>query len=549
MTTPTGSSSQVENVPVLIVGGSIVGLSTAMFLAWYGVRSVSVERHPGTAVHPRAGHFHLRTLELLRSVGLEDEVRSLSAEQFGLDGGINAVESLAGREIARYIDNLNKGVAEVSPSVRLFLTQQRLEPILRARAEELGARLHYATELTSLEQDAHGVTAKVTEVDSGRQRTIRAKYLVAADGNRSPIRENLGIAMRGHGLLSNSATIYFTAPGCGALVRGRNLGVIYVFNEALRGFFRFEQGEESGFLAIFRPGVVPDRAADQVYTEQRCLELVRAAAGMPDLDVRIEDIALWKAVADSADRYQEGRVFIVGDAAHTMPPTGGFGGNTGVQDAQNLAWKLAAVLRGQAGERLLETYDAERRPVGAATVQQAYTRWVLRVEPERGKEGTHALVDEFSAEIGYRYRSSAILSEPDGAWDIYEDPRGAKARPGSRAPHLVLERAEERISTLDLFGRSLVLLTGREGHVWCETAAAEAERRGIQINTYQINASEELISPDRSFVETYGISESGAVLVRPDGFVAWRAHRLDAAAAETFTRVMSTVLHVEMDAD
>ncbi len=155
---------------VLIVGGSLVGLSAAAFLAWHGVPTLSVERHHGTAIHPRAGHFHLRTLEVLRSIGLEGRVRAASEEQFDPDGGINAVELLAGKEIATYIANLNEGVAAISPSTRLFMTQQSLEPLIRARAEELGAALRYATELVSLEQDSDGVTGHVRNVDTRRDR-------------------------------------------------------------------------------------------------------------------------------------------------------------------------------------------------------------------------------------------------------------------------------------------------------------------------------------------------------------------------------------------
>ena len=188
-----------KDVPVLIVGGSLVGLSSAIFLAWHGISTLNVERHRGTAVHPRAGHFQLRTLELFRAVGLEEIIRRKSEEQYDPNGGIAAVESLAGAEIATYIANINSGVADVSPSVRFFMTQQALEPILRTRAEELGAELQYGTELVSFEQDPDGVSAVVRDLGSGAERTVRARYMIAADGNRSPIRERLGIGMRGRG--------------------------------------------------------------------------------------------------------------------------------------------------------------------------------------------------------------------------------------------------------------------------------------------------------------------------------------------------------------
>src|SRR5687768_1084876 len=171
----------------------------ANFLGWHGINAIVVENHHGTAIHPRAGHFHLRTIEAFRSVGLEPLVRAESERQFDPDGGITAVESLAGREIATYIGNLNEGAAEFSPTIRLFMTQQSLEPLLKDGAERRGAQLNFATELVSFEQDEKGVTALVRHVDTNETARIRARYLIAADGNRSPIRHQLGIAMRGHG--------------------------------------------------------------------------------------------------------------------------------------------------------------------------------------------------------------------------------------------------------------------------------------------------------------------------------------------------------------
>jgi hypothetical protein len=293
---------------VLIVGGSLVGLSAATFLAWHGVPTLSVERHHGTAVHPRAGHFHLRTLEVFRSVGLEARVRAASEEQFDPDGGINAVESLAGKEIATYIANLNEGVAAISPSTRLFMTQQSLEPLIRERAEELGAAMRYATELTAFEQDAGGVTSFIRNVLTGETDTVRAKYMIAADGNRSPIRAQLGIGTSGPGHLAECVTIYFHAD-CGAALRGRNLGVIYVFNTELRGFFRLVRTGDSGFLAVMTRGDMsrPDAlTVGDGIDKESSIAFVRAAIGIPDVNVAIGDIAIWRAVAEVAERFTEG---------------------------------------------------------------------------------------------------------------------------------------------------------------------------------------------------------------------------------------------------
>ncbi len=522
-----------EDVPVLIVGGSLVGLSAALLLRWHGIGVLVVERHAGTAIQPRAGHFHLRTVEILRSLGLEQAVRRKSAEQYPPDGGISNVESLAGREIATYFPNLNAGVDEFSPTVRLFIDQDALEPILRARAAELGARLRFGTECVSLKQDTARVTAVIRDLASGAQRLVRAKYVVAADGNRSTTRDLLGIGLHGHGLLSHSITIYFRAKAdLGPLLRDRNQGVHYVTNPLLRGFFRLDRSGNAGFLVVnlvgdtSRPEIMaaypsaPWARVAEGITEQRALELLRAAIGVPGIPVVIENIATWRAVADVADRFQDGRVFLAGDAAHVVPPNGGFGGNTGIQDAHNLAWKLALTLTGVAGPRLLGTYDAERRPVGELTVEQAYTRYVTRVAPYLGTEDTQPLVDDFSMEIGYRYNSPAVVLEP-GRHPLHEHPRMSRGRPGARAPHVLLDRHGTPLSTLDLFGRNFALLTGPEGRPWHAAALAAADRLGVPLDAHVVGATG-LTDPGGGFPREYGISPSGAVLVRPDGFVGWR---------------------------
>ncbi|MGN6869905.1 MAG: FAD-dependent monooxygenase [Solirubrobacteraceae bacterium] len=532
---------------VLIVGGSLVGLSAAVLLRLHGIDCLVVERHTGTAIHPRAGHFQLRTVEILRSAGLEESVRRKGAEVYHPNGGINNVESLAGREIASFFPNLNAGVDEFSPTVRLFINQDDLEPILRTRAEELGAELRYRTECVALSQDADGVSATLRDLEDGSEFGARAKYVVAADGNRSPTRGRLGITMRGHGLLSNSITIYFRAEtDLAPLLEGRDQGVNYVTNPVLRGFFRLDRTGNRGFLVVnlvgdtARPETVaayPDapwaNVAENI-TEARALELLRAAIGVPDIPVTIEDMAKWRAEADSAERYQDGRVFLAGDAAHVVPPNGGFGGNTGVQDAHNLAWKLALVVQGMAGPALLDTYDEERRPIGELTVEQAYSRYVTRVAPYLGTEGMQPLVDDFSMEIGYRYNSAAVVLEPDDDRALHQHPRESKGRPGSRAPHIFIERDGHRISTLDLFGRDFVLLTAPGGEAWREAAQTAVEELGLPLGRHVMTA--------REFPDVYGITEAGAVLVRPDGVVGWRAVDGTGASVQTMRGALASLL-------
>ncbi len=532
--TSGGPVQHDEEVDVLIVGGSLVGLTAAMLLGRHGVSCRAVERHGGTAIHPRAGHFHLRTMEILRSAGLEDQVRRTSVKQYDPNGGINNVESLAGREIASYFPNLNAGVERYSPTIRTFIDQDALEPMIRARAQELGATLSYRTECTDLHQDDDGVTATLQDLGAGGDRrpqeTVRAKYVIAADGNRSPIRNRLGIEMRGHGLLSNSITIYFdSAVSLSPLLEGRYHGVNYVTNPVLRGFFRLDRSGRRGFLVVnlvgdtARPEIVaafPDAPwanVAETIDDRRALELLRAAIGVPEIAVTVRDVARWQAIADCAARYREGRVFLAGDAAHVVPPNGGFGGNTGVQDAYNLAWKLAFVLQGLAGPELLDTYDAERRPLGALTVEQAYARYVTRVAPYLGGEDIQPLVDDISVEIGLRCNSSAVI--PDGDADpaaeplLHEHPDSSQGRPGSRAPHVAIGDGDPPVSTLDLFGTNMTLLGGRARPTRWRVGGRAREQ--IPLDTHVITVGD--------FPGAYGISDSGAALVRPDGIVAWRS--------------------------
>src|SRR5690606_8480995 len=184
--------SDRDEVAVLIVGGSLVGLTTAALLASHGVKPLVVERHAGTAIHPRAGHFQIRTIEILRELGLETEVREKARETYDSEGGIIAVESLAGRELARFVPTLNEGVAGGSLTGRIFIDQDVLERILRRRAEELGATWRYRAEMMSFQQDPGGVSARIRDLESGAESVVRAKYLVAADGNRSRVRKALG---------------------------------------------------------------------------------------------------------------------------------------------------------------------------------------------------------------------------------------------------------------------------------------------------------------------------------------------------------------------
>jgi 2-polyprenyl-6-methoxyphenol hydroxylase-like FAD-dependent oxidoreductase len=519
-------------IDVLVIGGSLVGMTTGLLLAHQGIRTIVAEHHRGTAIHPRAAQISQRTMEILRSVGIEQIVREKSGEQFVQDGAIMAVDTLAGRELAHFVANLNEGIRDVSPTERVFISQSLLEPLLRASAEQFGADLRFATAMVSFDQDDAGVTAVLRHRDTGAEETIRAKYMVAADGAHSSIRNRLGIAVGGRGVFSRSVTIYFRGDVT-RLLRGRNLSVIYVNNSTLRGFFRIEKPFDRGFLAINALGDPANPITDVAtgLTEDRARELVHVALGTDDVTITIDNVMPWNAAAEVAERFRDRRVFLAGDSAHVMPPNGGFGGNTGIQDAHNLAWKLAMVLKGEAAPTLLDTYETERLPVGEFTVEQAYARYVTRTAPYLGTAGMQPLAGDLDVELGYVYDSSAICG---AVGPPHENPRESRGRPGTRAPHHWLAREGTPVSTLDLVGHRFTLLAARDAQAWCDAARTTASRLQIPLHLHRIGV-DGLVDPDHGFEAAFGLDSDGAVLVRPDGFVGWRASGApsDGEAGET----------------
>ena len=227
-----------EEVPVIIIGGSLVGLTASVLLGHHGVPHILVERHKGTAIHPRAAAFHQRTMEIFRSAGVQEAVERAAEREFVQNGAIVSVDTLGGRELACFYRSVNEGVEKLSPTSRLYITQIGLEPVLRKRAVELGADHRYSSELTQFVQDEAGVTATVRTRDGGSERNIHARYLIAADGAHSPVRRALGLAMEGRGDFAQCATIYFKAD-IRPLLRHRNLSVVYVNQPGLLAFFRF----------------------------------------------------------------------------------------------------------------------------------------------------------------------------------------------------------------------------------------------------------------------------------------------------------------------
>jgi putative polyketide hydroxylase len=289
------------------------------------------------------------------------------------------------------------------------------------------------------------------------------------------------------------------------------------------------------------PALDPVKAADAAYdvSEKKLIDYVRVGVGAPDLEVKIDGVSRWRATADVARKFRDGRIFIAGDAAHLMPPNGGFGGNTGIHDAHNLAWKLALVLNGVANEKLLDTYETERKPVAKFTVEQAFSRYVTRTAPWlKAAQKIEPLVHDFNIEIGYLYRSPAVIAEAGGPTG-HADPRETFGLPGSRAPHLWLTRNGRDISTIDLTGNFL-LIAGANGADWVRAAKSAADALGLALDAYCIGR--DLADPQKCFTQAYGVSPSGASLIRPDGFIAWRAKDMARAPEVALRDVLERIL-------
>lgn len=485
---------------VLVVGGGIAGLSTALFLSWHGTPCTLVERHPDLLIHPRARGLTPRTMELYRQVGLEEAIH---AEAYGgSDFAWTPVkaDTLNDAEYTAPDEPQEDDGSGASPCGFGPIDQDKLEGLVRDKARELGADLRFSTELRSFTQDGDGVTATLGAGDV----TVRADYLVAADGFHSPVRHALGIEVDGPGQMVTVLTAIVEAD-LNPAVRGRAATIAYL--EKPRPFTIMMAHDDTGHRWVFGTGIDPAREPLESFTDDRVAELVRAAAGLPDVavtpvpqipgtDIKVLAFPIGAHVARA---YRSGRVFLVGDAAHVWPPTGGLGANTGIQDAHNLAWKLAAVLGGDAGPDLLATYDAERRATGLLTMGQAMARFGTRVGA--AGEGPE-IIDYGAVAAGYQYRSSAIVDAPDDDRPVL--PSRLAGRPGTRAPHVDLDAGQ---STLDLYGTGFVLLTGDSGWV------TPAEKLGIR--THRLGAH---------VLAAHGVHPEGAVLVRPDGFVAWHSH-------------------------
>jgi 2-polyprenyl-6-methoxyphenol hydroxylase-like FAD-dependent oxidoreductase len=520
--------------PVLIVGGSLNGLASALCLAYHGIRSLLVERHPSTTVQYKFRGISPRSMEIFRSLGIEDAIRER-------DSGDQSHEIARARNLSdpdvKWSGQAWPDTSAISPTPPAAVDQDRLEPILRERASELGADIRFNTEMVDFEQDGQGVRAHIRDLGSGNEESVAARYLIAADGTNGGIRARLGIARNGPGVLQHWMNIIF-ATDLELTLDGRRFTSCFVSD--VNGSILPRDSGGAWLLAVqYSPeqGESPEQ-----FDADKCRELVRKAARRGDVKADLIDARSWEVAALIAERFSKGRVFIVGDAAHVMPPTGGFGGNTGIQDAHNLAWKLALVLNKREDASLLDSYDSERRPIAEATLAQALARlsaWFK--DPSKRLPPPVPVVDEYNVVFGQIYAAGAFIrEEEEGVPAPFEDPNQPSGRPGSRAPHVPVIRNGKTVSILDLFGRSFVLLAGRDGQDWVRAAESAAREFDNPISAHQIGA--DIPDIENRWVEKYRITDSGAALVRPDGIIAWRRADADSAPEATLRAAFAGIL-------
>jgi len=531
-------TDQEHRVPVLIVGAGGAGLSLALLLQQQGIGSVLVERRGEVAWYPRARNLNFRTLEVFRGLGLEAQVIAAGAHYSRTfrKTTVASHEEEEIRSIEQFL-HIADHLEVVTPEPAFwYCPQSRLEPLLLAEAKRRGCDVRYNTELTAFTQDTAGVSAAIRDRATGAASVLQADYLLAADGAHSHVRQALGVKGEGLGVLDEHYIFVYFQAAWSELVRGYDNAAILIDRPGIRGFFLITDADRGMFA-------VQEESAND-YTLERCKELVLNGMGKPDLPVEIVDVAHWQPGQLVAEHFGQGRVFLVGDAAHTMPPKLGLGVNTAIQSAQNLVWKLAAVLKGRASPDLLSTYEAERRPVGRLAAEQSLVGPAAALLT-KGSDDKLLPVEKripyFSLVAGYRYRSRAILSE-DAEAELLDKPEALTGQPGTRVPHMWLERGGQRISTLDLLDGRFVLLAGPADASWQSAASAAVAALGVALSVYRVGAEGDLIDLEHAWQTKMGVTEEGAVLVRPDGFVAWRSRAGTAEPSSRLIQVLSQIL-------
>jgi 2,4-dichlorophenol 6-monooxygenase len=576
---------QTIDTDVLVVGAGPAGLTAAALLARDGVDAITVTKYPATAHSPRAHITNQRTVEVFRDLGIEDAVRAVATPNALMGNNVWAT-SFAEPELARLstwgtgADRLSDYTA-ASPSRMCNIPQHLLEPEILHGARHAGADIRFSTELITISQDTERVHAVVRRRDTGEEYTIRARYTIGADGGRSRVAEQLEFPFVGEAGLGAAANVWLQAD----LTRycAHRPGTLYWMCRPGSDYWVgsgtwicVNPWTEWVLLFMYDPAEEPD------LSEAAVVERARLTIGDPDVDIRIKSVARWEINHVVATQYRRGRVFLAGDAAHRHPPANGLGTNTSIQDAYNLCWKLAAVLRGTAGPALLNSYHDERQPVGQQVVdramksvadmapisaalgfragQSAEDGWTsldeLAADTTEGERRRAALATavelqnyQFNChgvELGQRYTSGAVVDDatpwppPDRDLELHYQPT---THPGAHLPHAWLQRGTELISTLDLTGSGCFsLLTGLGGEPWRTAAGKVAAETGIALTAHTVGLRCEHEDVYGDWARLREVGDSGCVLVRPDGHIAWRARGGADDPMATLRDVMTRVL-------
>jgi 2,4-dichlorophenol 6-monooxygenase len=581
---PAGPAVETD---VLIVGSGPAGGAAALSLATLGVPNIMITKYRWTANTPRAHITNQRAMEIFRDLGVEDQVLA-DATPHELVGDTVFCTSIAGEEIGRIKTWGTHPAREAdyqlaSPCLICDIPQTYLEPILVKNATARGTQTRFSTEYLSHAQDDDGVTTTVRDRLTGATYAIRSKYLIGADGARSLVAEHLGLPYEGEMDIAGSMNITFRAD-ISAKVATRPSVLYWVIQPGSN-----VGGIGAGLVRMIRPWnewlIVWGYDISQpppTVDAAKATEIVRNLLGMPDLEVEITGTSLWGNNEMYATHLQRQRVFAAGDAVHRHPPSNGLGSNTSVQDSYNLAWKLAAVLRGQAGPGLLETYSQERAPVARQIVTrankssrefgqffevlgltEAETEAEMRDQIEerkantaRGRAKRAALVSamelknyEFNAhgvELGQFYQSGAIVGDGTARPEPARDPElyyQASTVPGSHLPHVWVGDAASKVSTLDLapYG-AFTLFTGIAGEAWAEAAEKVGRDLNVPVKTVIIGPGREVTDIYYDWARIREIEEDGALLVRPDKFIAWRSMSLPDAPDQALRDALTTLL-------
>ncbi|VWC37794.1 monooxygenase FAD-binding protein [Burkholderia lata] len=506
----------VATTPVLIAGGGLVGLSVALFLQRLDVPFILVERNAGVSQLPRARGIHLRTMELFRQAGVEDAVKDAAAGAWvqGAFGGARRGRTLVDAEPVIDIAAMRSKMAAIaaSPSSFTACPQTLIEPVLRRHVESSGGDVRFGHELVSFAETGDAVIANVRG-PGGKETVIEAAWLVGADGGGSFVRRQLGIGTTDTPALQHFVNIFFHAD-LGRTVQGRTFSQCEIANTTVRGLFlAMDNADRWSFHLEYDPAQGPP--ADHALPG-----LVRAAIGLEHVEIDIQSCGTWNTGVRVATRYRSGRAFLCGDAAHLMPPWGGFNATTGIADAHNLAWKLAETLRGEADASLLDSYEIERRPLAVRNGHQALLRTDFDarfgIETDTNRDIFAGLLDTGDVLLRHRYPDAGAPSRdapPDSVAQLL-------AQTGTRFPHAWIRRDGRQVSTLDLFGSGYVVLAGPNATV------ASSSRASLNRTTPAVLVA----GRDFNFVEAEtgwhaltALPDEGHVLVRPDGFVLCRS--------------------------